>query len=355
LKEAKEFMVVECKGTPYEIGRQYGAACRDNILKSLEMNFGALIHGQQATKEEIITNALKFVPNVKSFDPDIIEFITGQADGAGISFEEAFSLRCMLELGLYYKQIIGLCTSFAATGEATAEGKAILGQNIDWIAGFPMDLLKFEYKNGVKQLVLSLGGIVEYTLNSHGIGMCANSIFNPVEEYYIGIPVGCYLPKAMRQQKIGDALGILCLAARGIGYYHLASAQGDIVGVESVLDDFNVLHPERDMLVHSNHYFTDRFKKGDWAYVVLPDSYLRSTRIKRLMDKHYGSITPQVMMELLSDHNNHPSSICRHVDNDKPPQFRSETLASYIMVPEDQVMYIAYGNPCQYEYVEYKL
>ncbi|MTI84316.1 MAG: hypothetical protein FH756_10505 [Firmicutes bacterium] len=355
MKEAKEFKVIECKGSPYEIGRQHGAACRENILKSLEMNFGALIHGQKATKEDVINNALKFLPNVKSFDPAIIEMVNGQADGAGISFEEAFSLKCMLELGLYYNQIIGLCTSFAATGEATADGKTILGQNIDWMAGFPMDLLKFEHKNGQKQLILSLGGIAEYTLSSAGFGICANSVFNPVEDYYIGIPLGCYLPKAMRQKKIGDALGILCLAARGIGYYQLASADGDIAGIESVLDDFNVLQPENDMLVHANHYLTDKFKKGDWAYIMLPDSYLRLTRMQRLMDKQRGSITPQVMMDILSDHNNYPASICRHVDNDKPPQFRSETLASFIMVPEDGVMYIAYGNPCKYEFVEYKL
>jgi hypothetical protein len=33
----------------------------------------------------------------------------------------------------------------------------------------------------------------------------------------------------------------------------------------------------------------------------------------------------------------------------------SETLAAYVMVPETGVMYIAWGNPCQYEFEEYRL
>jgi isopenicillin-N N-acyltransferase-like protein len=70
------------------------------------------------------------------------------------------------------------------------------------------------------------------------------------------------------------------------------------------------------------------------------------------MKRHYGDITPEVMMEILSDHNNYPNSICRHPDDASPTALVSETLSSVIMVPEDRKMFIAYGNPCQNEYVE---
>lgn len=45
--------------------------------------------------------------------------------------------------------------------------------------------------------------------------------------------------------------------------YNLASSKGDIIGFESTFDDINILQPKRDILVHSNHYLTERFKKGD--------------------------------------------------------------------------------------------
>jgi hypothetical protein len=41
MKPSKEFEIVECGGTLYEIGKQYGEACRESILKSLDMNLGA--------------------------------------------------------------------------------------------------------------------------------------------------------------------------------------------------------------------------------------------------------------------------------------------------------------------------
>ncbi|MDF9409753.1 MAG: Acyl-coenzyme A:6-aminopenicillanic acid acyl-transferase [Pelotomaculum sp. PtaB.Bin013] len=334
MKEVRAFNIVECQGTLYDIGRQYGEACKDNILESVEINFLSLCHNLQIGKSEIVGNAMKFFPKAKEFDPDVIDFIKGESEGAGITFEEAFTLRCVLDLTFYYGTITGMCTSFAVTGGATKNGKTILGQNVDWVPGFPMDLLKIKYEDGLEQLVLSFGGVYEYTLNSAGFGISENLNLGPSQEHVVDLPCGLYLPKAMRQKSISDALGVLCQAARGIGYYHLASADGEIVGIESAFDDFSILYPERDMLVHSNHCQTERFYKGNQIYMVAPDSYFRANHLRNIMEQHYGEITPELMMKFLADHENHPNSICRHVDDNKSPHTRSKTLASIVMVPE---------------------
>lgn len=349
MKEAKEFKVVECKGTPFEIGCQYGEACRDNIKKSLEINLHGLSLAYKASKEDIVGNAMKYLSKVQEFDPDLIEMLKGQAAGTGLSFEEVFTLRCMMELMIYYNQVISLCTSFAATGKATKDGKTILGQTIDWAPETTLDLLKIHHDNGLVQFALTIGGFVEYTLSSAGFGMCANATFGM--DYSFNVPLGCYLPKVMRQQTIGSALEILKGVARGLGYYHLGSAEGEIVGIETVHDDFEVIRPEQDILIHTNHYITERFKQRDMANVVVPDSFTRLKKLRDLMDENRGDLTPQIMMDIFSDHENHPHSICSHVDLSRAPML-SATIASFIMVPEDKKMYIAYGNPCSVEYVE---
>ena len=72
------------------------------------------------------------------------------------------------------------------------------------------------------------------------------------------------------------------------------------------------------------------------------------------MELNYGQLTPKLMMEILADHNNYPNSIYRHVDETKPlPQ--GSTQASVIMIPAQETMFVACGNSCQYEFVEYKL
>lgn len=353
MKEAKALKVIECQGTDSEIGRQYGEACRESFRLGIESVY-AFNQQFQIGGEQVIANAKKFLPLVECFDPQAVEFIKGLAEGAGISFEDAVMLRASNELVFYSGQISGLCTSFAATGEATEGGKTILGQNFDIFENCSVDLLRIKRGDGVEQLCLTSGGVAEYGLNSAGIGVCLNLTFAPHNTYRLNVPSGCYLPKLMRQRTIGDALGVLCQAARGLFYYNLASSEGDIIGFESTFDDFNVIQPERDMLTHSNHYLTERFKKGDWIGQFMPDTYLRVQRIKRLMELNYGQLTPEMMMEFLADHHNYPGAICRHVDETKPrPQ--AVTLASVIMVPAEGKMFVAAGNPCRYEYVEYRL
>lgn len=357
MKIRKELPVIDCRGTPREMGRQWGAACGSNLRTSWAINLAILGGGYQATAEQVTRAAAEYLPNVREFDPQLVDMLEGLAEGAELAFEQVFALRCMFELGIHYGRLASLsrCTSFAATGEATRGGLTLLGQNIDWYPDFPLDLLRFHYPNGITQLALSLGGMVEYTLSSAGFGICANSTLTPPEKFELHLPLGCYLPRVMRARRISDALGLLCQAARGVGYYHLAGTDGEMVGIESIFDDFQILPPEGDLLLHTNHYLTERFQKGDLAWMAMPDSYLRITRIRRLLESRYGELTPQGMMEILADHRGHPVSICRHLATDEPPLFNAVSRASYVMVPEEKVMWLAAGNPCEYEYLPYYL
>ncbi|UNC93781.1 carcinine hydrolase/isopenicillin-N N-acyltransferase family protein [Candidatus Contubernalis alkalaceticus] len=135
----------------------------------------------------------------------------------------------------------------------------------------------------------------------------------------------------------------------------MADASEEIFGLESIHNDREVLKPRDNIIVHTNHYLTERLKTGDMAAQIFPDSFKRIERIRYLMDEHYDKITPKVMIDILSDHENYPYSICRHVDSSVPPQYQSSTLASFIMVPEDGVMYAAAGNPCSFQFAEYMI
>jgi isopenicillin-N N-acyltransferase-like protein len=353
MKNARKLNVVECEGSPREIGRQYGDSCRENLNNSLEKAFAGFQFVYQAGKDKIITNAMKFLPLVKDFDPYFIEIMEGMAEGAGISFEEVFTLRSSMELTFHYNTINGLCTSFAVSGKHTRDGKTILGQNIDWQPDTTLDLLKIHHQNGSVQLALCIGGFVEYVLSSAGFGMCANATFGT--DFKMNLPLGCYLPKAMRQKSLPEAMEVLKQSARGLGYYHLAAKDGEIQGIESVSDDYEIMHPDQNVMVHANHYLTERFMDKDLVNMVIPDSIHRVERMRSLIKANLVDINPELMMKFMSDHDREPNSICRHVDMSKPPQFHSETIGSFIMVPEDGLMYIAYGNPCETEYIKYSL
>lgn len=348
MKIAKEFKVVECGGTPYEIGQQWGEGCKESIKQSLEDGFNGIAFMYKASKEEVILKAMKYLPLVQEFDPYLIDIIRGKADATGFRFDELFTQKCFQELLFHYNSISGLCTSFALTGEATQNGKTLLGQNFDWIPGVPVDLVKVHHSNGLDQLIISPA---EITLNSAGLGICLNGTFS--QDYAFNLPSACLTPKVMRQKNTHDAAEILKQAARGISYYVLADARGEMLGIESISNDFEVIYPENNMLLHTNHYLTERFKNCDIAAKFIPSSYPRLERVKTLMNDYYGRINPEIIMEIMADHENRPNSLCQHFEPAAQPPIA--TVMSLIMVPEDRTIYIAAGNPCEYEYVRYAL
>lgn len=349
MKSAGRFELIECSGTPYEIGCQWGEGCRESILRTLENSLNAMERYYQASAGDVMAMAMKFLPDVKKFDPYLVEIMRGQADATGLGFGEIFLQKCMNELTFYYTGMTGLCTSFAVTGKATCGSKTILGQNIDWIPGAEINLLKIRHADGLVQYTVSFANSTEYTFSSAGFGNCANATIN--NDYSFNIPLACYLPKVMRQKNSQAAMAILSEKARGLGYYHLADKNGHIAGVESVRDDFEILYPQRDILLHSNHYITERFLEKDTAMNYQPDSFPRLDRIMSLVEEHYGGLTPEVFMKILADHGGYPESICRHANESVPVS--SATLASIIMVPSDGTIFIACGNPCENEYVKY--
>ena len=358
MKKRKRFEVIECRGTAREIGRQYGQAARGNILKSIDLLVNANVDpAYKASKAEVLANSRKYLPVVEGFDPELIEMLKGQAEGAGVTFDEVFALRCWEELGFYYQHLTTLCTAFAVTGKATRGGKTIIGQNFDVLSGSTADLVRIKFNDGMEHLSLVYwGGGGELPLTSAGLGVVVNTVLTPAREQRLVVPSACVVLKAMRQKRLGDALGVFCTYGRSTLHYMVASREGESFSIENRPDDFNVLQPVNDVLVHTNHYLTERFKVGDSA---IPDirgsTYVRQQRMQRLIDKYCGDLTVERMMEFLADHHNYPHSICSHPEENAPPASSAETVFSIIMVPEDGAMYVTYGQPCAYEYEEYRL
>lgn len=356
MKKETRLNIVECGGAPYEIGRQWGEGCRESLKASLGMLYAGLEHDPfRATKAAVWDAALTFMAALRNFDPYGFEVLRGQAEGAGMVLEEALALQCSLEIAFNYGKIMGLCTSFAAAGKATAGGKAILGQNVDWHPDSTLDLLRVRHDSGIREFVLCLSGNPYYHLSSAGMGNCVNLTLGPLGDMKQQVPLSVTISRAMRQPRIGFALGILRRQARGLGYLLLAESSGGMTGLEAVADDIELILPERDVLVHANHYETERFKAGDWTPQLIPDTGARAVRMREKIESAYGEITPETMMGILSDHEGHPNSICRHADPGKPPELASASRASFVMVPAEGLLYIAAGAPCDYEFMEYRL
>ena len=351
--------MVELGGSYYEIGELWGKAAKPYLKSVIADELGGLAEFMSVETDRLISVSTKLLPVAEQYDPEFIEVLKGMAKGADVPFEDIFALRTLLETMFYFERIHGMCTSFAVTGSATKDGSTIVGQNIDWHPGVPMSLFRISWPNGVKQLSLSLGGIWEYSISAHDssapFGFVSTLTGTRADSVDVRKPpINMVMSKASRQKRMVKALSEFINSQQSLASFILANGTGDIVGLEFACNQFEVIHPEKDILAHANHYLTDRFKPLDLFCYLVPDSFLRYYRLKKLIEEDYGHITPTLMMKKLADHNNYPNSLCAHPDGESPLP-PSETVASVVMVPEKKEMYIATGNPCKNAYRKYTL
>jgi isopenicillin-N N-acyltransferase-like protein len=335
------------------MGLQYGAQCQE-----IDKLFEILRQAAGLDQGAALLAAEKFIPYIQGYSPDIMDELRGIAEGARVDTRQVVFLNIWYELGL--RGFAG-CTSYAASAPATRDGELIAGQNFDQMPQMEgmLVMLKMKPAQGPRILALTMAGMVGLiAINSAGVTVDGNFLAHrQFTGFTPGVPHMIWLRQAQASVNIGRAFGAIAGAKRsGVAVNALlGSRQGDIVDIEVTPNDLGILYPNRGFITHSNHFYTERLKPYDMIGAIYPDSIIRSQRLAELMEKNHGKISVEVMKGLLQDHNNHPESICRHLDPEIPASLRMKTVASIISHPKEQKMYIAWGNPCENEYLEYQL
>jgi len=352
--------VIDLKGSYREIGNQYGEACSDGIKENIALWIEMIqAYYPKITKNRMISLAQQYLEPYQTDAPELVEELEGMSEATGVSFEEMLFLQVKSELLFNFADKLAeveSCTSFSATGDATSDGKTIAGQNWDWFPRSNPLLMRVRPEKGKKFLALTLPGMLGICgINEVGIAHQANAIVTSKSR--IGVaPYGGIHQKVLTQKNIGDMIGIVYKIHNASGdNYLMASSEGDIVDVELTVDGIEVLYPDQDYLVHANHLLAERFKSMDRAGLVMPGSYVRMQRLRKLIKKNYGQLTVDLVKDLFRDHSGCPDSLCRHIDEEDPPHLHRVTRASMISVPGEQKIYVANGEPCENEYYEYEL
>ncbi len=201
MRKRNALSVIECSGSEYEIGRQYGEQAREKLRKAAALMFKSMkLMPYQAERDAVTMAARKYLDNVRAFDPGAIERVKGMADGSGLTFDEIFSLQCYSELFVNYPGLAGMCTSFAVTGPATKNGITLLGQNVDWHPDSTIDIVRIRRSDGKRMLGLFLNGYGGVYLTSDGVGNCANMTICPPAPVTGHVPFAFYLYAAMRER-----------------------------------------------------------------------------------------------------------------------------------------------------------
>ena len=349
--------VLRVQGSHREVGRQIGAACADAV--HAEVDFGQdMIPGDGRTMAEQMKVAEHYRAVTTRLMPHLVEELEGVAEGADVDPLHVFAASVEEiwaeaedpsedAVGSSLGSERGRCSDLVAGPPATVENTILVAHNNDLNASVDPNLTAIDWNIDGEPRVFSIGigPWISVGWNSAGLMVSGNEIA-PNDER-IGLPRLLLVREQLRQTSIAGATSVALHPERASSYNNIfAHRDGEVIDIEgSATDSVTITLSQTGTLVHTNHYVCDPMLgyEGDPEYAEL--SAIRFNRGVQLMEAasaQPGSIDEDRLIEMLSDHENAPDSLCRH-----PSPGRSSVTVFWCVtnVTTGRVTF-GRGNPC---------
>lgn len=359
-------------GSPHERGYQHGKALKDGVHRFYE----AYIKRSESepsfrlTETDLLAFTGKHGPYAKQYAPDIYEELEGIAEGAEIAFKKVLFINCFDEVldSLILPELAAKltgqpqppsvlplrgCTTFAAFGEATVDGKVYIGQGYD-VGARDYEPVIFRigaWGDEPEQLVYSHAGVLGVSgVSAAGLAIVEASL-KPVDQRP-GVPMPVVVRKALQQTILSDFIGAIIMAPRATGQNHTIGAPYAAVNIETSATKYDFKYLQDGVFGHANHYESPPLKHLDLWPNWMQSTLVRSGRMRQLLKAKFGKLDLETLKEVMRDHANYPNSICRHED---PRGGVYSTLSALIYRPEDRLMLATYGTPCTSPFQEFTI
>jgi hypothetical protein len=343
--------VVVARGDPLERGRTVGWELADLIRASLEFYWRYLVRRGVGELPGLLA---PYLAAAERELPDLVELVTGMAEGSGVSFWELFCVNAFEELEPLLEGRSGRpleprerCSTVTISGP----GYTLLGHNEQWMAG------EVGHAAVVVELPDDGPALVSPTLACclPAVGMNEYRVAQGIQSLVadddgVGIPRVLVSRHALVASSPADALRRATLPGRAGGYGHsFAFASGSAMNIETSATRFAVNGLPGS---HTNHY-TDP-ELADRAPPPSPGSLARLARLQALVEER-SPATPAAIGEILADHGGDgPQAICEH-GAEEPADEASAVVFSMICDLDLGRMWVAPGSPCVTAYEEVDL
>lgn len=348
------FPVVSVSGSRYECGVQHGEQVCELVKKNIKYYYGWWQRNLKMDHVTVNERADTIIRVVKEYEAGLVEEMRGIADATDSSLEEIVSINGRYELAWAQpEQLMGGCTCVAALPGVTKSGNTLLAQNWDYRLGVKEAciILKAKVGDGPTAIMHTEAGIIGHKgLNSNGVGIVLNAMVSDMDRLGESVPFFLVCRKMLDSERFSESVGAFLNARRSVSYNIMVAGEGVAVNLEAHPDEVSVIYPEGGVLAHTNHFIGNRaFKVKDNFVLAEPSSinrYSKALSIMRIVKGH----SVETLKMILTDHYDHPTSICYHPTPVHPMDHREETLSSVIMVPEEHLFMATHGPPCSNEY-----
>jgi len=349
------YRIVRAQGNHRELGQQHG----EQAVEEIRAHIDHIGHRQKLSRARLRSKALRFQPLFAEHCPHLLTEIEGLGEGAGVPLAEALAVNIRGELGKVKEEG---CTTYVLGKKSTADGGILIGQNSDMMqTNLEMGYVLLLKPVGKPQVLMwTYGGMIGYHgMNSAGVAHFANA-FGGGPPGQFAMPHGPVKRRMLECSQLGEVLDIFAtVPLASNGNYVVCDGSGQILDIEATTRGPRLLRDDgAGFLAHSNHFLCAPYANQENYDKSMPDSFKRLDRINEMIRAEFGSITVESIQRYLSDHSNHPTSICRHPqtsDLEEGFEVAGRTVASMIAEPAQKRMHVALGNPCESRFVTYSM
>lgn len=352
-----EYHVYEWRGSAHEIGRQHGRALREQIVQEFAPELGQLTQNTSQSETKILERyRALYEPLFREFLPRTIEEIEGLAQGAELTYEQAFF--AATRDGAKCHKVVDTpegCTAFFCGSPTTRSNNALMGQTKDTSAPLARyRIMRIHYSDGLSMILLNYPGWLSHMgLSSHGLANTGNSLFAHPSEGNT-VPFSFIKRLAMEKETVEEVLAICESLPFENCCLMLGSSSNEGVCLEFVAGKRSIRDISNEAFGHANSILDPSLQSHETTstdpFSDLVSSKYRKNQIQQLLDNGKGRLNCEELKKFVADHHNHPNGICRHGRCGE-----SRTTAAFIANLTDRKVHICIGNPCAAAFTEYSL
>lgn len=343
--------VLDVPGIGCAAGALYGEACRDLIREHLDHALGRLARARGVEAGEAYRRAAEYRAATAVEQPDLAAEIDGVAHGAGLDCTEAaWVLQLRAELQRPAERARDHeCTSFAVTGDATADGATLAGQNADLPAFYSRMLVLLQRAIPGQGRVTTLtpaGQIGYHGMNEHGVAVFAN--FLHTDGWRVGVPRYLLTRIVLAERTREAAVAAVARTRRASPRNLLIADPTGATDLETTPTEVARIEPAAGVLAHSNHYVAPALVAAERAAPRgIANSRQRLAQMTALLNARRGALDLAGVVGALRDRQCAPDALSR-----APGEWPDEviTIASTVAEIAARRLWIALGPPHQAAY-----
>lgn len=351
-----QYATLTLHGNPYTMGRQHGEQVRNlrpQIAEAIDARFHQLEKdGPDARFETLVQDTYALLEEI---DAPLLAMIRGQAEALGFGFAILlrYNLIAFLRDDLLVRHALDIegCTTWAASGSATAGGAPILAKNRDYRPDhLPLQsVIRATPDTGHAYLYVSSAGspgVFSAGINRAGLAVADTHVYST--DLGPGLPSYALMMHILEEHdSVSSALDYLRAVPRlGRNNLILADASGHLAVFEGGHTRYGLFESHDGALVNTNHFASDAMR-GCFAAVDPPQARGRSLgryeTVSRALAGASGRIDVPFAQKLAATHDGSLGSICCHPEAGT----NVTTISASIFLPRQRQILFCHGLPCQ--------